>query len=117
MLQVRNDGVVERVTTGVKHQLISAGHNRGFTAASAGDGASYLIRDDGVCCRLRSGGHIQKEMIPARGTRYIQAGAGGWASYILRSDGAVVRTVHNGEVMKVLFPRPRQAKLERFCKA
>lgn len=114
---VRNDGIVERVTTGVKHQLISAGHNRNYTAASAGDGASYLIRDDGVCCRARSGGHIQNEMIPARGTRYTQAGAGGWASYILRSDGAVVRTVHDGEVMKVLFPRPRQAKLERFCEA
>ena len=113
---VRNDGIVERVTTGVKHQLMSAGHGRRYTGASAGD-ASYLIRDDGVCCRTVSGGAIKNEMIPKPGTRYIQAEAGGWASYILRSDGAVVRTVHNGDVMKVLFPRPRQAKLDRLCNA
>ena len=86
-----------------------------YVNTSAGDWCSYLIRDDGVCCRTVTKGRVQQEMQPAKGTRYVQAAAGQYASYILRDDGAVVRTVSGGKINAVMLPPPRQQKLEREC--
>ena len=61
-----------------------------YIMVSAGEHASYLLRDDGVVCRTTGGGKISQEMAAAeKGVKYIQVSSGEHASYLLRDDGKV----------------------------
>ena len=108
---IRTDGAAERKTVG-DDTLVLIPAKAKYVSASAGDQASYLIRDDGVACRTKSKGEISHEMVAENGSPYIKAAAGSSCAYLLRADGSVDRTVRNGVVHLNMRPPGREEWLE-----
>ena len=75
-----------------------------FIAASSGDYASYLLRDDGVVSRTTGGGKSSNDIHPPGKARYVAVSAGDSQSYFLRDDGVVDRTKGKGVIQTSIEP-------------
>lgn len=100
---IRADGSVERVKNPTDRTVMIPESGK-YISASASNDASYLLRDDGVCCRTLKDGKISHTMNPEGGGKYIQVACGMSAAYLLRDDGDVVRSRRQGEISQVMTP-------------
>lgn len=77
-----------------------------YIDASAGNYASYLLRDDGVIVRAVNKG-IHSEIASPPKVKYTQMSSGQHASYFLRDDGKVDRTTGGGKVELTMDSPPK----------
>ncbi|KAL1515114.1 hypothetical protein AB1Y20_004177 [Prymnesium parvum] len=103
---IRADGKVDRVS--IKSNTIGSTMDppagTKYVYISSYEGATYLLRSDGVVDRTTGGGKIANSMSPPPGVQYTLVAAGEYATYLVRSDGMIDRTKGSGKVSETISP-------------